>query len=447
MSIHAARPIRTAALLAVACAPPALAAQQPTEIVVIAGNHALHLTRSYGPTELRALLRKIGPDAVGVENFPEWQETGVAFHPALPEPAVAASWAASAGAAVYGVKSGDDVPGWQSSAHGLRRFRDSTPVAARVRSYQNGLGNAISVYARMAFEDTQSIAWTHSPASVAERAQSRSRYTDQVQRWLRQQDDTLALAILDLVRSHQPRRLAIIMGSDHYGPTRALLSGRPEVVVLSTEPFFPLTAAELEAAWHPFDATMILGANLDNVVSRAAPHARDQAQTRWQLERLLAYAPDSAPTLYYLARWHMLFQRWNQATPLLARVRAGAPGASERLPIAYPYRAPPLPTYRALATFALATLYDIRGTRDSALMLYQELLALPQQDLEPRIDVTITFDVRAYLDSLVRSPYALAADQEHGRLLEARRPLFWAGAPEPIRSLAARRSTPRSPER
>jgi hypothetical protein len=228
------------------------------------------------------------------------------------------------------------------------------------------------------------------------------------------------------------------MGSDHYGPTRSRLENQPGITVLSSEEFFPLTQAEIHNAWDPFDAVMILGANLDHPVARAAPHSRDHARTRAELDRLIAHAPDSAPSLYYLARWHMLFERWNQAEPLLDSVRAGAPGADVPMPVAFSIRSPPLPTYRALATYALATLHDLKGNDDAARPLYQELLHLSPADLQPRIAETTAFDMRAYLDSLITSPY-VGGREEYGRMLDARRPLLWRDAPEPIRSLADRR--------
>lgn len=417
---------------------PATAAQGRIEIVVIAGNHGLHLTRGYSPTELRALLRKIAPEAVGVENFPEWQEAGVQFHPGLSEPAVAMSWAARAGVPVYGVKNGDDVPGWQSQAKGLASLRDSS-ATVRSQAHLNSLRRNLAGQARMAFEYDESIAWANSQEGVRRRATDRQRYTAAQQTWMAAQDDTVAQGILALVRRYRPRRFAVIMGSDHFGPTRTRLQGQPGITVLSTESFFPLTQAELQDAWDPFDAAMVLGANLDHPVARAAPHSRDQARTRAELDRLTAYAPDSAPTLYYLARWYMLFERWNQAEPLLNRLRAGAPGADLPMPVAFAIRSPPLPTYRALATFALATLHDLRGNHDAARPLYRELLGLPPADLRPRIAETTTFDVRAYVDSLMASAY-VGGREEYGRLLDARRPLVWSDAPEPIRSLAARRS-------
>jgi len=418
-------------------APPAAA--QATEIVVIAGNHGLPLTTGYGPTELRALLRKIAPDAVGVENFPEWQEAGVQFHPWLPEPAVVMSWAERAAAQVHGVKNGDNVPGWQRQALDLHRLRDSTSAAHRAQRYRNELRRLASGQARMVFEHDEDIAWLHSAEGVSRRARGRERYTQDQQNWMRAQDDTIALGIITLVRTHRPRRLAVIMGSDHYCPTSTRLANHPNIRVLSTEDYLPLTPAELREAWDPFDAEMILGANLDHPVARAAPHTRDHARTRAELDRLAAYAPDSAPTLYHLGRWHMLFDRWPQAESLLVRVRSGAPGADARLPIAlFVTRSPPLPTYRTLATFALATLHDLKGEHDTARRLYEELLAQSPADLKPRTGETTAFDMRAYVDSLIASPY-VGGPQEYGRMLDARRPLFWRDAPEPIPDLAARR--------
>lgn len=436
---------RVAVTLAVCAA--SLEAQHTTEVVVIGGNHAMYLTRYYTPTELRALLRKIAPDAVGVENYQDWQEAGVQFHPGLPEVAVGMSWASRAGVRVLGVKSGDNVPGWQNQARGIQRMRDSMTAVARQRTYQRSLRSIASTHARWAFEDTlESVSWIHSPAGIEGRARGRLSYPDSAQQWLRDQDDTVAAHVVALVRKHRPRRLTVIMGSDHYGPNRRLLARYPDIRVIPTEQFLPLTRAELENAWDPFDAEMVLGANLDHAVARALPVTRDHARTRKELERLIGYAPDSAPTLYFHARWHMLFERWNPAESLLARVRAGAPGSDARLPVAFQYRAPPLPTYRALATFALATLHDLRGNRTVARPLYEELLRLPQVDLQPRIDVTMSFDVRAYIDSLIKEPYA-GGSAEYGRMLDARRPLFWDTAGDPIRSLAARRGPTQVPPR
>jgi hypothetical protein len=290
----------------------------------------------------------------------------------------------------------------------------------------------------MVFEHAESIQWTHTAAGVAQRARDRTQYRPAQQAQMRAWDDTIAMGILALVQERRPRRLAVLLGSDHYGPTRALLSGRPGVRVLSTEQFFPLSPSEVAEAWNPFDAVMVLGANLDHPVARAAPHSRDHGRTRSELDRILSVTPDSAPSLYYLGRWHMLFGRWAPADSLFTRVRSGAPGADVTMPVEFEVRSPPLPTYRALATFALANVYDLKGEHGSAIPLYRELLSLSEADLRPRIDETTSFDLRSYIDSLIVAPYSGGQD-EHGRLLDARRPLFWRAAPEPIRALVARR--------
>lgn len=175
------------------------------------------------------------------------------------------------------------------------------------------------------------------------------------------------------------------------------------------------------SSWHPDDAIVLLGVNLDSTVARAAPHARDHHRTKIELERLTATEPETAAALYYLARWRMLFGDFNGAEPLLQRVRQ----IPDEEPVGFPahsqWRWPPFSDFAAMATFALGNLNDLRGDHEAAIVLYRELLeALTPEAARVYQGVGIYVDLGVYLESLIAEPYT-GGPREVLRQIEAQR--------------------------
>src|SRR3989338_3760496 len=86
-----------AALLSLAACRPKLASQQNapdrTEVVLVGTIHHFQLLHPDNtPTHLRALLHRVRPDVIAVENPPDWQRAGRHLWTQLPEYYVAAEY-------------------------------------------------------------------------------------------------------------------------------------------------------------------------------------------------------------------------------------------------------------------------------------------------------------------------------------------------------------------
>ncbi len=427
------------------------ASQEPTEVVLIATLHADHLLKpNYSLTHIRALLDKIDPDAVGIETYPgesdpDPEHQGDREHIGIgrmPESDVAVSWGLQAGVPVHGVTWADESLMESQQERMLRnaRLHLSRPKEElEALFFERQFPRGVAMEARKVFGEDYQVSWgppqermtgelsdygvdyIHSEGVMADDAILREQLNEEAWRSMEERDDRIAELILELARQHPGGRIAVIHGAAHYIPQVRRLSERSEVRVIPTTEFLPLSEDELESAWHRDDAIMMLGRSFDVGVARGAPHAVDHHRTKEQLERLAEAEPDSAATFYYRARWKMLFYDWEAAGPLLEQVREKDSETPLPYRVAQSWRWPPLPNFRALATFALANLYDMQGDHAAAVPYYRELLELETEwPFRLRQSPAVYVDLRAYLESLIAEPYQ-GGPREIFRIIEAYR--------------------------
>lgn len=432
--------------------PPPTASERPqdlvTEVVLIGTIHSDHLLiPQYSLTHLRALLDKIDPDAVGVETRPAGVHTSVptGFGDGvfIVETFVAKSWGARASVPVIGVSWWTDpdssmIEAMRSAAH---RATSGSKAQLEEAFYSRQFPRQIQADAQKAYglpfrmgmgrgeariTDTPKavvygIEYVHREGVIATDSSLREQLDDEAWGVMEERDDRIAELILELARQYPGGRIAVIHGMAHYMPLVRRLSGISEIRVVPTADFLPLSEDELAKAWHREDALATLGVNLDSWGARAAPHARDQRRTVTELNRLVAVEPGSAATLYYRGRWNMLFQNWDEAELLLDHVREGVPEIPLQLPVNPQWRWPPLPTFQAMATFALGNLHDLGGAHESAIPYYRELLASePQTAFKVDQGRGFYIDLRVYLESLIAEPYQ-GGPRELLRSIEAMR--------------------------
>lgn len=404
---------------------------QPAEVVVIGTYHWDHLlNKDYTLTHLRALLNRVAADAVAIEVLPNWMDSRTIL-PGLPEVETALSWARDADVPAYGVVPRDNRWYQDRNVLSFRRYRESTTEEERRSRVMTASSRGLSRDARLAFEGGGTIEWVHGEESLRALRQQRQEYPPDFVRELDEYDDGLAERILGVAARHPGKRIAAIQGAFHYEPLHERLGGRSDITLLSVRDFLPIDSNDLESAWHRDDAILVLGACLDGVVW---PQSRDLALARRHLDRLASQEPESAGTLYYRARWHMLFHEWDRAAELLEQVRGGAKGAGVPLPFIERTRPVPLPTFQTMATLALGNLYDLRGDHEAAVEYYEELLQLEPKLLSPVYRPLYYFDLEWYLRDLIAEPYG-GDREEVARLAEAMRGVLWDEAPGWLREL------------
>ena len=400
--------------IATSLVPPATAQQQPrvapSEVIFIGANHNLtFLHPGFSPAHLRALLSKIAPVAVCLEFLPDWPETE--GFPTFPQEQYAAlTWAQRAHIPVHAVDGGWGSPGAQP----ILRMSDTVTLAeegSRFERFREDYQGTVQWTAAQAFaetaDDLESIESRYFPLVADGWPQEDS--TASVR------DDRIAENIRVVLARYPGQRVAVVYGSAHYLPLKRRLESTAGIRVLPPLRYFPLEPERIQAGWHPDDAILLLGTNLDDWRSIAFPQSRNHQRTKDLLAQLRSRRPNAVVTRYYDARWRMLFGDLNGSRPILQQIIAAGENS------VVPYRAdsrwswPPLRTFEQKARFYLAVAHDLAGDHAAATREYRVLLSLPEDQLVVPVFMRATrIDLRPYFESLIQTPY-------RGGMLEAYR--------------------------
>lgn len=386
------------------------------EVVFIGFNHtAPFLQPGFSPAHIRALLSKIGPVALCIETSPGWARS--AGIPTFPQEKYASiTWAEREGIPFHAV---DDRPApWLMALAPIQRMEDTVTVQAlgkRFEEFRGWYGGMVKYTAALAFAET---------AEDIESWQRNHYHPLVVEQWPQEdsaaavRDDRIAENIRGVLAKYPGKRVAVLYGSGHYLPLKRRLESRGDVRLIPPLRYFPLEPERVRAGWHPDDALVLLGANLDDFRTIAFPQNRNHQRTKELLDRLRRERPGSAISRYYEARWRMLFRDYVAAIPLLREVAEGQ-GATVLPYIAdWRWHWPPLATFEQRAQFFLAASYDMTGDRAAAEREYQALLNRAGDQLVVRWslpDLPVRhIDLRPYIASFLRTPY-------QGGILEAYR--------------------------
>ncbi len=393
-----------AVLLSLASGPLELAGQENapdrTEIVLVGTIHHFQLLHPNNtPTHLRALLHRVRPDVIAVENPPDWQRAGRHLWTQLPEYYVAEGYGRDNDIPVVGIA---DVP--QLDCPGTQ-LPQSLDRARRLANSTNALRSLSGWEALMAFGEES---WGFSAAQdriELERMEPLSRKALRDSASVRFQD-RLAAEIISLARQHSGRRIAVLVGSSALYPQSMRLRKDPRIALLDARTFLP-TRSEVEAARRIPDAVLLLGASLDGWSVPNMPHARNHDRTHELLSWLQARDSEGTFVTYYMAKWHMLFGRYEDAARLLDQLIATRPATELPWLPNSEWSWPPWSRIQLKALFTRATLHDLMGERLAAQTLYKELLArVPSEQLRPRVrSPNSYYNLRGYLADLAREPY------------------------------------------
>lgn len=380
-----------------------------TEVVFVGFNHAYaFLQPETSPAHIRALLDRVNPAALCVENDEDWPESeGIPTYPH--EQYAAITWAESRRRPLYHVN-WDDAE-FARSRRGVRRMVEGhslDTIAAGFQTFRRGYLARAQFSASLAFgEGEGALGFEQFQRDLGVRAVEPDTGVAAVR------DDSIASRIMKAVRAHQGQRIAVVFGAGHYQPLKMRLENVPGVRVVMPTAYFPLSQQSISRGWLPDDAIVLLGSGLDDWRIVAQPHLRDHRRTLDLVQRLERERPDSPEALYFRARWVMLMGNLDSARVLLETV--------SRLPQrdAIPYRAdarwswPPFRSFPEKAQFNLAVVHDLLGNRGAAVAGYRTLLEGTADSLLP-LGKWQRLDARPYLESLIRKPYV-------GGLIEAYR--------------------------
>lgn len=245
----------TAALFIMASCLPNLACRQTapgrTEVVLVGTIHHFQLLHPDNtPAHLRALLQRVRPDVIAVENPPDWQSAGRHLWTQLAEYYVAEGYGRDNHVPVVGIA---EIPQLDCAATEPPQALDRS---TRFANSADGLRSLGAWEARMAFgEESWGFAAAQDRVEF-ERMEpsSREALTDGAS--IRHQDH-LAAQISAVARQYRGRRIAVLVGSSVLYPLSIRLGKDPAIALLDARTFLP-TSAEIDAARRIPDAMLLL---------------------------------------------------------------------------------------------------------------------------------------------------------------------------------------------
>lgn len=379
---------------------------QKTEVVLIGGihfNHVFHPDNS--PAHLRALLKRLEPDVIALENPPEWQEEARHYWTYLPEYYVGELFAKENGLPVEGIDWQGPLDArqvawirsiptldtlWANVQQWSRRFWSLGGTQAAQHAFGERTDEALpAVQARITLDMLDDF--------------GRRFYEDPT---AQVRDDSIATNIRRLAKRYPGHRIAVLIGGAHLYPQRVRLEQFGDIQWLSAHDFLP-SEAEVQQALTPGDAKLLLGANLDSWSVPAIPQSRDHRRSKALLDFLTQVEPEQASTIYFTAKWKQLFGGFGEAASLLDQIITDSPPDTLPWTPNSEWSWPPWQNITAKAIFVRATIHDMLGDHDTASSLYKQLLeSIPEYALKPRLrGPLLYYDLHWYLNSLIHEPY------------------------------------------
>ncbi len=393
-----------------------------TQVVLIGTIHHFQLLHPDNtPTHLRAILDRIRPAVIAVENPPELQRAGRHLWTQLPEYAVAEQYGRNMHIPVIGIA---DIPRLDCPARQAVNSRDRGARFVQAGATLRSMG---SWEALMAYGDPS---WAFNAAQdrvELERMEPVSRAALADTASIRYQD-TLAARLGVLAHEFRGRRIAVLVGSSALYPQKLRLSRDARIEVLDARKFLP-SSSEVEHARTIADAVLLLGASLDGWSVPNMPQSRNLARAQMLLQWLRSRDMEGSLSAYYMAKWQLVFGRYDEAARLLDQILVQRRSELPGLPNSE-WSWPPWSHIDLKAEFTRATVYDLTGDHAAARKLYGDLLRrVPTEQLRPRVrGPNSYYDLKAYLEDLEREPYRGGA-WEAFRVQESRR--CWPAADVP----------------
>jgi len=304
-------PVALALLLAPA------AAQSSFEVVVFGTYHApgMFFSDDYTPAHIAAALEQAAPDVVAVESHPTWFAAGRYHVVTYEAEGVAVPWARERGLPVHGVD-WKDIVAWDQSEE-----RWALRAASSLEGVAIGAPPTRGSFELARRLPTDPADFQH--LNSAEYGESRHvGLAKDDPEFAGRRDRGIAHNILELMKAHPGKRLAVVIGAHHKPFLDELLSRVEGVTVLQPGVDFPWPGEEeIDSAWTAEQLVTVIGWRLDGRGTYGA--SMDEAWLAG-VERLLDRLDrdGSKPEVarYLRARWHAEAGRTGPSVELLGEL-------------------------------------------------------------------------------------------------------------------------------
>lgn len=376
----------------------------PDVVVVptLGTNHQFNL--DYTVAHVEALLDAIRPDAIVLDDFTDWLRSGCVVSATAPEYHVALRYAQGHRVPIWGTRDRPPASAYEDVVRGIAQVNGQTPESVE-RNYRTRLEIETARIAReFSFPpEPVTLAFLLQTGFAKWGASRTPAQREAITASGRQAAETL-LSIIAV--NQQPKRWVVLMPWARALATAEALRSQSAVRYRSVTSF--LRAADRALAGHMNGGNIawILSGMLDEWYGMWAPQVFPTERLAGLLRQLQQLAPTDPTTRFLQARWLMQNRDYVAAEPLFVSLVDDSTDARLPFPINGKWVRPPWSSVRLKAMLNLAFLRDLRGSRDSALVLYRELLAKGAVlDEEARAAGYVYDDIRGVIDSYTRSPY------------------------------------------
>ena len=239
------------------------------EVVVLGTYHApgMFLNPDYTPAHIRATLEVVKPDVVAVESHPDWFAKGRYHVVTYEAEGVAVPWARDNGLPVTGVD-WKDIEAWDRDmerrtlleAKPLQKaLARSKPLPGHLFGWTRKKPSAKASKSRRPGK----ICWQHINSEAYGRSRYRGKSPDD-EDFAQERDRGIVANIVEVMRKHPGKRLAVVIGAHHKPYLEILLRKRGGVKVLFLGKDIPFPdAGQVRRAWTTRDLVVTLGHLLD----------------------------------------------------------------------------------------------------------------------------------------------------------------------------------------
>lgn len=434
--MHSAFPRIALSLAAMAAACQTLPARRPhldvPEVVVVptlGNDHQFDL--DYTVAHVAAILEAIAPDAIVIADITDWLRADCIFQAVAPEHHVALEYARENHVPIWGTRTRPSPSAYDQSIQYARRLNEryASPDAVE-QDYRGTLERTTARIAReFSFSaEPRTLRFLLQSGFPAWSAGWTPPQRDAILSGARQITDSLA----SLVASNpQHRRWTVLLWWGHALGVADLLRAQAAMRYRPIDEFLAVADSALPNRMDARHIAWILSGVLDEWFGMWAPQVFPTQRLAGLLRELRALAPSEPTTRFLEARWLMQNRDYTAAESILVGLVAQPGDARFPFPLNGKWIRPPWSSVRSKALLNLAFVYDLRGSRDSAQRLYQELLATGDTlDAEARAAGYIYDDIHWVIESYTRLPYTGMPQEafRHYRLA-ARTPACAPGTP------------------
>jgi hypothetical protein len=394
--------------------PPHAPSTAPEVVIIptLGNDHQFDL--DYTVIHLMAVLDAISPDALVVADYTEWLDADCIWGATQPERHAALAFAREKSIPIRGTRMRPPTAAYDQSVAWARRYHEMYPNLEAFR--EDARTQLDRNTARIARE------YTFNPQPQTLERLIETGFAARAAEWTSTQRDAIASAAQQTVDSlhqiitsyPQHRRWAVILQWQSALEVEELLRRSTTVRYRVVSQFLPVTDGAFENRTDAKHLAWVLSGVLDEWYSMWAPEVFPAERIARLLARLKELAPDDPTTKFIQARWLMRSRDWEGADSILAKLVEDVGDARFTFPLNGKWIRPPWTSVRDKSKLNLAFVYDVRGERARALVLYAELLELGDGlNSEARASGYIYDDIRHVIESYTRVPYTGSPEEAY----------------------------------